>query len=368
MVRSDLVACDSDGKEISLKRLMFSDAKKMLGVFLAPNGNKTEEIKYLREKTTKWADMIRSGHLGPVETWVALSTGIWKSILYPMAATNLSDSEIRSITAPIIDVALPRMLVNRNVALPIRYGPAKLGGGIGLPNPFLDQGIKKIAYIVEHLWKRTPTGLILHKNISSLCLEGGFFGNPFEQDPSPLRWMSSKSSWIANAWDFAHQHKITISNLPCTFLAPKRISDVSIMMGLATTTNSPALLLKLNACRLYLGVTCLSDICLANGHQLDSHFLYDNSPLPSPLYRNSFLWPKQPRPPYTYWKLWNQHLRMAFCNLGTTLTHPLGDRISTIQPMDPQWDWFVDGQKDAIRNCGDFLVTTVAGAATMHPP
>ena len=45
---------------MSLKYLLANEAQSMLGVYLAPDGNNLKEIEYLKQKTTKWAELVRT--------------------------------------------------------------------------------------------------------------------------------------------------------------------------------------------------------------------------------------------------------------------------------------------------------------------
>ena len=45
----DLIATDSDGELVSLKRLRCNQAAEMLGIWLAPDGNKQKVISVLKK-------------------------------------------------------------------------------------------------------------------------------------------------------------------------------------------------------------------------------------------------------------------------------------------------------------------------------
>ena len=46
----DLIATDSNGELVSLKRLRCDQAAEMLGIWLAPDGNKQKVIKVLKKR------------------------------------------------------------------------------------------------------------------------------------------------------------------------------------------------------------------------------------------------------------------------------------------------------------------------------
>ena len=73
---SDIIAHDENGTAVSLDYLMHHSATKMLGVWLAPDGSHDTQIAKMKAEAVDWADYIRTGHLSPSDTWIALSTTI----------------------------------------------------------------------------------------------------------------------------------------------------------------------------------------------------------------------------------------------------------------------------------------------------
>ena len=52
---------DMNGELQQLKQLASDEAKKMLGVWLAPDVNNKKQIMEMREVTVKWAEKVRTG-------------------------------------------------------------------------------------------------------------------------------------------------------------------------------------------------------------------------------------------------------------------------------------------------------------------
>ena len=53
----------------------------------------------------------------------ALKTTIWETLSYPLAALTVEKKEYEKMMIPMYACALPRMGVNRHIALVYRYGP-----------------------------------------------------------------------------------------------------------------------------------------------------------------------------------------------------------------------------------------------------
>jgi hypothetical protein len=77
-----------------------------LGILFSPTGDMSDEINYLRDKATKWAEKIRKSHLSHYEAWTALRTTIFKTIQYALPSTTLTKSEMRQIISPALNIGL----------------------------------------------------------------------------------------------------------------------------------------------------------------------------------------------------------------------------------------------------------------------
>jgi hypothetical protein len=97
---------DCNGVRQMLERLEPHEAKAILGVWLAPSGDATDQVKQMRKLTKDWADHLRTGKLKRHEAWLALTTTIWKLLEYPLNALTLSKEECEYIMAPAIQSGL----------------------------------------------------------------------------------------------------------------------------------------------------------------------------------------------------------------------------------------------------------------------
>ena len=70
---------DLEGNVETLKQLAVDEAQKILGVWLAPDGNNNKQIEEMMSVIEKWADQIRAGALNKKNTWQALTKSIMKN-------------------------------------------------------------------------------------------------------------------------------------------------------------------------------------------------------------------------------------------------------------------------------------------------
>ena len=92
-VTHDLQATDNTGHMCTIKRLKISEAQEMLGVCLAPDGDNTEQTKILKDKAVHWATHINTGCLSSSDMWTSMTSGILKSLQYPLPALRLTYEE-----------------------------------------------------------------------------------------------------------------------------------------------------------------------------------------------------------------------------------------------------------------------------------
>jgi hypothetical protein len=80
---------------------------------------------------------------------------------------------------------------------------------------------------------------------------------------------------------------------------------------------------RINACRMFLRVTRLSDIACAAGTHIRGECLQGQE---IHLFRSTMRWPRQGRPPKVWWNLWAKTLKQVFNKDGgnTRLRHDLG--------------------------------------------
>ena len=71
---------NSKGELVTLKQLAADKAQKMLGVWLAPDGNNRKQVEVMRAATVQWAEKVRTGCIDRRDAWLALTMSIMKKL------------------------------------------------------------------------------------------------------------------------------------------------------------------------------------------------------------------------------------------------------------------------------------------------
>jgi hypothetical protein len=131
-----------------LDRMSPSEARRTLGVRLAPDGNEIAEFNYLRSVAEEWWDKARAGHLSRSAAWLNLTTTVLKTLQYPLAATKFTEKQCTAIMAPVLEAGLPTSGICRTFPRDLVYGPLKYQG-LALPNLYTVHGIEHILTVVK---------------------------------------------------------------------------------------------------------------------------------------------------------------------------------------------------------------------------
>ncbi len=163
---------DIEGNRKEIKRWGTHEAQETLGLFLAPDGNTFQQQLKMKDATVKWADCVRTGRIPKEDAWLAFYSTIWKTLLYPLPALNLSKEECDRIMAPILHYLLPAMGICRNFSRTLVYNSPKYMG-LGLQHPHTIQEILQLKDIINHTHRRSTTGKLYRSSFEILFLELG---------------------------------------------------------------------------------------------------------------------------------------------------------------------------------------------------
>ena len=259
----DLVATSSSGERVSLKRLHAHEASKMLGIFIAPDGNKKALIKDLKTSAITWGSNMKNGHSTRHEAWTALKTNISAKLKYPLPACSLSEKECKAIMWPALKAALPKAGISSHISTAYRDGPRDYGGA-GCLSLFHCQGSTRTALIVEAIHRKTPAGFFLLLCVEDVVLDAGQYGSLWDAKFTDVKKYIQTHSLIFHMWEYNTTHSIQIS-LKHTALTTRRKGDTSLMalaLRLYTTKKDRR---HIQNVRMKLGIVHVSDITTADG-------------------------------------------------------------------------------------------------------
>jgi hypothetical protein len=147
-----------DGELETLKQNEVDFAEETLGIHMAPDGNRKQQVSKMMNMARDWVALMREGNLSRSEMWMAVQSTLWRTLIYPLPAINLMKKECEAIMAPIIEYILPALGICRNFPRSIVFAPKEFFG-LGIQHLHTIQEILRLKDIVQHTFQESITGL-----------------------------------------------------------------------------------------------------------------------------------------------------------------------------------------------------------------
>ena len=297
--------------------------RRTVGVRIAPAGSWADELAYRQSQARDISLLLSGSSLSRDTACLGYKMMVCPKIEFPLTVTQFSQKECDSISAPFIRVSLSKMGFNCNMPREVIYGPPSVFG-LGFHDLYVEQGIKQVTALVGHLRQDSDTGRMMRIELQWCQMQAGSKAALLMDTDVPIDYI--ETCWIMGIRDFIMTYNLKIeftdTSLPH---ATQRAGDCLIMDKLRTNGNStPLELQRLNACRLFLRVARLSDITSIDGKRIREDTLAGKEKGP---FSSSLNWPRQGRPPQSWWLLWKKKLKLAFSTDGSspTLRSKLGN-------------------------------------------
>jgi len=261
------------------------------------------------------------------------------ALTYSFPAIGLPSVFFERIHCLSTSTILNKMGFHWNLPRSVVFAPRQLGG-IGLCNLEYEQCVQQIIILIRHLRARTPLGTAMETLIHTFQLWAGLRNHVLTD--------TQQCTWIPNQWLMHLRHAMQTYGLQISYSAwtvpPLRENDRYIMDDLADQDLPRAQLEKINACRMFLQVTTLSEITDHTGTEILPHVLTNQMhPDPRGLSSISFStlqWLHIHPPSMACWRLWS----LAICSVyagstkNTHITMPLGAWLP-IHATTHFWNW-----------------------------
>ena len=278
-------------------------AKETLGVFLAPDGSQTTQVEYLKNKTTQWAEKIRTHHISPHNALLSIHTTILSTLRYPAPAMSLSKQEWHEITTPMHQIGLQAAGFTNKIPKAIRHGTTE-NLGLQIPCMYKTQGILKTMKYLTFITSDSILGKMLRLCEETIKLELGLPGNLYSTPYSKTHFLTTQS-WIKNLWEFTSTHNITLQDhsppLHTSSNKDKFIMEICLQNNLPRRD-----LININKCRKFLKVLTVADIITGDGKYIIASVKQGQR---SSAYTSNMTWPNQRDPGHKAWASWRKAIR-----------------------------------------------------------
>lgn len=323
-----------------IRRVEPKDPITVVGVEQSMDGSMRGQVRALQEKVDKWSRALNATALPRHLAWAALQSKIWPSLRFPCCSTTLTRTQSRQVMGRLYRSLLPRMGVNRHIAVPLRHGSLALAG-LDLPDLYLYQGSQQVAMFLQLYGSETNEGHLLRVSLEHLQLEVGIGAQVLSSDFATYGFLATPS-WLTSLWEFISFYRIKVVT-SCQPPPICRQNDSYIIEALLQEGFSREEVKAANRCRLHLQLLVFSDLATGSGKAVQA-FAYEvkrNQNLVS-----SFEWPNE-RPSRRDKQIWQHCLRTYLIH------HPLELGSWIAEPHCPSPWWFDEAHNRVYHLYGD---------------
>jgi len=115
---------------IPIPELTPAEARRTLGVCLAPNGNDRDEFQHLMDIARSWHASMLAAKVTHAAAEFGLRQVILRKLEYPLVATTFTQQECQKIMSPILTAGLPAAGMTRTFPQALVHGPWQWGVSI----------------------------------------------------------------------------------------------------------------------------------------------------------------------------------------------------------------------------------------------
>jgi hypothetical protein len=206
-----------------------------------------------------------------------------------------------------INAILPKMGFSSKTTRAVVYGSTRYLG-LGLRHLGAEQGVQQTLLFLKHIRANQKLSTLLRIGLTWFQLQAGLTDPVLECPELDIPYL--EIGWLFRSLrQFLQSIQATIE-IDTTHIARHlRINAVSIMNALLELHIPPNRLYRINLCRIYLQIECLSEICNISGTEILQEVWTGQRPNGS---KSTLLWPNQTRPHEKSWMEWRTALKDAF--------------------------------------------------------
>ena len=310
---------DDPPQKITLKSKDHWEAERITGIRFTPTAAMNKEFKHRKTESLHLARNISKGHFTSHDANMIYHSRWQSRISFFLPMTTFTKTQCHKLQIPIYAALLPKFGYNRHIPLEVRHGPRSHGGS-GLIHMYTEQGIKHLQQTLGILRQTKDISKQLQITLSNYQQHIGthtlFLNLPIKNFRYKVKGR------IAFLWKFCNEHKITF-DIKGIWRPPKPLPhDYNLMEYLTKIPNiAEASIQQIEACRLYLQVSNLSEVTTEDGKFLNPQMI---TPPHNFTPTNKLHWPYQPRPGQLAWSRWENMLKFYFClDSSTRLKTPI---------------------------------------------
>jgi hypothetical protein len=257
----------SNGMKHDILRVLPKNARQMLRVLLAPDGNAFEQLHTIMQKINTSLEKTQNCRWSHKTRWKALNSVLEPGILYPLMATLYTIDDIKQLERKIAKIHCQALGLNMHFPRAVLYRPCELGG---MEIDTLQTLLTTICinYFLYCTRQHTSVGEKIEISLAHMQLEVGLCQQVFLTSYQQYHYLATRSL-IKCLWGETEPFGLYIKGGNTTVWTPTLQGPTDIPITEFAVTHFPSsYVCRINRCQLYLQVFTLYDLFNYDGSNI----------------------------------------------------------------------------------------------------
>ena len=304
-------------KGVIIRQQDTTEGVRLLGIMAAANGTYKQEYNTRLDKSREIAGRLLVSPLNIALSWQAYFCRWRPAITYCLPITTFTAKECMKIQSPFFNALLPKLGINRHMPRDLLHGPTKIAG-LGLVNLEAEQLAMHVSGMIAQIRKKDRVGQTMLACIDAMQIYLGTGEQFFSLQAHTIEYRPDRrESQLTYIWEELNSIGCKLYSKEFWTPTERGNNDSAVMDAIVkmkskrqgTSQHLPKQSIwHANACRLYLKITMLHEICTPCGK-----YIHDWAMDGSKQYETDMVYPFQDKPPKKIWKVWRE------CILATYL-------------------------------------------------
>ena len=296
----------------------YDKAARILGVYLSPEGDFSQQIMVMKKKADTYAARLNSPRLTAQDADTFMRTTYNPAMGYVLPSLAIDEESLNQVQLKILATLLQKLGFSSKTPVPLRHGPIDMGG-LGLTDLRTEMGVAQLKLLRNAIFNKSEVGKMMIISIKYSQIEAGIKEHILERPDIHISYLTP--TWITSVRQFLYQHNLVVTITNTINIRFQGTNDACIMNYTMLKLYSSHQQQDINLVRLYLQAITLSDISTRDGKSIQKTAMRGRR-LPESCPRRN--WPRQSEPTQSQVNIWQQYLRENFIRTDLTWNRRLG--------------------------------------------
>jgi hypothetical protein len=267
-----------------------TQANRILGVFLAPNGDFTKQLSKLRQKAHQYSSRLRKSRLTPNEAYTFYRTTYYlPAMTYTLPALACDEEELQQVQSAVLPALLNQLGVHSKYPTALCHAPT-IYAGLDIADLRTESGVSLLKALRDSVFANTKHGRMMITSIKTSQLESGLHLPLLLLNPATtVSYLTP--TWITTIRQYLYNHGMSVELTDQLDMTPSCHKDQLLMDPARLSQYTKDEQLDLNLVRIHLQAVYISDLSTGDGLSLRRNSI---NGFPDSASTSSYDWPRQP--------------------------------------------------------------------------